>query len=221
MVIERRRREIGRFGVSTVVEDHAAASAAPPTVSSIVARHDVLIAIAIGGLLLAIGAGLLLATSDHLADPIVLGLQVVVIVMGWFSAALYWLARRPGNWLGLFLLALAVGHAAIAVLGVSQPQLRSTAVLADSALLFLVLSVVFAFPEGRIASRFEWVLLGALALERLESYVPSLLFSPVVFGSAPFAGCSASTSTPARVRPVQCDASAASRCGDCRLTWKA
>ena len=108
---------------------------------------------------------------------------------GWFDA----LANR----LGLFLLALAlaVGHAAIALLGVSQSQLRSTAVLADSALLFLVLSVVLAFPEGRIASRFEWVLLGVLALERLESYVPSSSTRRSSFGSAPFAGCSASTST--------------------------
>ena len=221
VVNERRRRELGRFGVSTVVEDHAAASAAPPTVSSVVAPHGVLIAIAIGGLLLAIGAGLLLATSDHLVDPIVLGLQVVVIVVGWFSAALYWLVRRPGNRLGLFLLALAVAHAAIALPGVSQPQLRSTAVLADSALLFLVLSVVFAFPEGRIASRFEWVRLGALALERLESCVPSLLFSPVVFGSAPFAGCSASPSAPAQVRPVQGDSERRIALRRCRLAWKA
>ena len=96
--------------MSTVVEDHAAASAAPPTVSSIVARRDVLIALAIGGLLVAIGAGLLLATSDHLVDPIAFGLHVAVMVVGWFSAALYWLVRRPGNRLGLFLLALAVAR---------------------------------------------------------------------------------------------------------------
>ena len=99
-VDERRRREIGRFGVSTVVEDHAAASAAPPTVSSIVARRGVLTALAIGGLLVAIGAGLLVATSDHLVEPIEWGL-IIAVVLGWFGAALYWLIRRPGNRLGL------------------------------------------------------------------------------------------------------------------------
>ena len=51
--------------------------------------------------------------------------------------------------------------------------------------------VVFAFPEGRIGSRFGWAILGAIALERLESYIPALLFSPVVNSSAPLAGCAA------------------------------
>ena len=34
--------------------------------------------------------------------------SVAVIIVGWFSAALYWLVRRPGNRLGLCVLALAV-----------------------------------------------------------------------------------------------------------------
>ena len=171
-VDERRRREIGRSGVSTVVEDHAVASAAPPAVSSIVARHDVLIAIAIGGLLVAIGAGLLVATSDHLVEPIEWGLMMAVRVLGWFSAALYWLIRRPGNQLGLFLLALAVAMAAASLQGATQPQLRSSGVLASSVVFLLAFSVLFAFPEGRIASRFAWALLGAMSLPILEFDVP-------------------------------------------------
>ena len=49
----------------------------------------------------------------------------------------------------------------------------------------------FAFPEGRIESRVGWALLGATALERLASYVPSLLFSPIVSGNFPQAACNA------------------------------
>ena len=162
-----------------------------PAKAMISVQRGSLAAVAAAGLLVAIGAGLLVATSDHLVDPIAFGLQVAVIVVGWFSAALYWLVRRPGNRLGLFLLALAVAHAAVSLLGASQPQLRSIGVLVDWSLLLLVFYVVFAFPEGRIASRFGWVLLGAISLERLESYVPSLLFAPVVNGNAPLAGCNA------------------------------
>ena len=175
--------------MSTAVAQHAAASVA--TFSSILARRGVLIALAVGGLLVAIGAGVLLATSDHLVDPTAFGLTVAVSVVGWSSAALYWLVRRPGNRLGLFLLAVAVCTAVLSLQGATQPHLHSIGVLADWLFVLLVFYVIFAFPEGRIESRVGWALLGATALERLETYVPSLLFSPVVDGNFPQAGCNA------------------------------
>ena len=154
-------------------------------------RRGSLAAFAAAGLLVAIGAGLLVATSDHLADPGAFGLVIAVMVLGWVSAALYWLVRRPGNRLGLFLLAVAVCTVLMSLQGATQPQLHSIGVLADWLLVLLWFYVVFAFPEGRVESRVGWALLGAIALERLESYVPSLLFSPVVNGNFPQAGCSA------------------------------
>ncbi len=177
--------------MSTVVEAHAAASRAPPTLSSFVARRGILTALAIGGLLVAIGAGLLVATSDHLVDPIAFGVQVAVMVVGWLSAALYWLVRRPGNRLGLLLLAVAACTAVMSLQGANEPHLRTIGVLADWVFVLLVFYVIFAFPAGRIQSRVAWALLGATALERLESYVPSLLFSPVVHPNLPLAACNA------------------------------
>ena len=177
--------------MSTVVEAHAAASIAPPTLSSLVVRRGVLIALAIGGLLVTIGAGLLVATSDHLVDPIAFGLQVAVMLVGWFSAALYWLVRRPGNRLGPWLLVVAVCTAVMSLEGATEPHLRSIGVLADWLFVVLVFYVIFAFPAGRIESRVGWALLGATALERLGSYVPSLLFAPVVHSQFPLAACNA------------------------------
>ena len=191
LVDERQRRETGRFGVSTVVGAPAVASAAPPTLSTFVGRRGVLTALAIGGLLVAIGAGLLVATSDHLVDPIGFGLWLAVTVVGWFGAALYWLVRRPGNRLGLVLLAVAVCTVVMSLQGANQPHLHGIGVLADWLFVLVVFYVVFAFPEGRIESRVGWALLGATALERLASYVPSLLFSPIVYGNFPQAACNA------------------------------
>ena len=51
-------------------------------------RRGVLIAFASAAVLVAIGAGLLLATSDHLVDPLAYGIQRAVIIVGWSSAAL-------------------------------------------------------------------------------------------------------------------------------------
>ena len=174
--------------MSTAVEKHPVASSG--IVSAIPARREVL-AFAIGGLLVAIGAGLLVATSDHLVDPTGFGMWLTVTVVGWFGAALYWLVRRPGNRLGLVFLAVAACTVVMSLQGATQPQLHDIGVLADWLFVLLVFYVVFAFPEGRIESRVGWALLGATALERLGSYVPSLLFSPIVYGNFPQAGCNA------------------------------
>ncbi len=169
----------------------SSSAATVPAKAMISVRRGSLAAFAAAGLLVAMGAGLLLATSDHLVDPVAFGLQVAVNVVGWFSAALYWLVRRPGNRLGFFLLALAVATTAISLQGATQPQLRSLGVLADWPLLLLVFYVIFAFPEGRVASRFGWALLGAISLATLASYPASLLFSPVVYGQLALSGCNA------------------------------
>ena len=190
-VDERRRRETGRFGVSTVVEAHAPASVVPRTVSTFVARRGVLTGLALGGPLVAIGAGLLIATSDHLVDPIGFGLWLAVTIVGWFGAALYWLVRRPGNRLGLVLLVVAGCTVVMSLQGATQQDLHDIGVLADWLFVLLVFYVVFAFPEGRIESRVGWALLGATALERLVSYIPSLLFSPIVESNFPSAACNA------------------------------
>ena len=84
-------------------------------------RRGSLAAFAAAGLLVAIGAGLLLATSDHLVDPIAYGIQRAVIIVGWSSAALYWLVRRPGNRLGLAFVALALASVVMSLQGASDP----------------------------------------------------------------------------------------------------
>jgi signal transduction histidine kinase len=64
-------------------------------------------------------------------------------------------------------------------------------VAADSAVFLLVYYVVFAFPSGRLTGRFEQAVLGAWGLYFLAAIVPWLLFTPVIAGGAPLAGCTA------------------------------
>jgi signal transduction histidine kinase len=173
--------------MSTVAAEQASVSAAH-IATTYFTRRSTLAAIAGASLLAAVGGGLLLATSDHLVDPVAYGIQVAVMVVGTVGAALHWLVRRPGNRLGIALLALAVATAAIALQGASNPLLHSTAVLVEPALFLLAYYVVFAFPDGR-AGRVEKLLLGALTLYFLVGFVPYMFFSPVVSGGAPLAGC--------------------------------
>jgi signal transduction histidine kinase len=169
----------------------AAERGAVPTIRTgapLLARRST--AIAIAGLVAAAGGGLLLATSDHLVDPITYGAQVAAMLVGTVAAAIYWLVWRPGNRLGSALLALAFATAVLSLQGAAQPLLHSIGVSADSAVFLLVYYVVFAFPDGRLA-RLEQVILGAWVLYFFTAIVPWLLFTPVISGGAPLAGCNA------------------------------
>lgn len=112
---------------SAIVAEHEAIQAVRAD-SPILARRNTVAAIAIAGLLAAVGGGLLLATSDHLVDPTTYGLQVVAMTVGAVAATLYWFVRRPGNRLGFALLALAVATAVISLQGATQPLLHSIGV---------------------------------------------------------------------------------------------
>ena len=70
---------------------------------TVLADPAVRMAIAASGLAAAVAGGLLLATSDHLVDPVAFGLQVAVMVVGAVQRRRsVWLVRRPvSNRLGL------------------------------------------------------------------------------------------------------------------------
>jgi signal transduction histidine kinase len=173
--------------MSTVVAGQGSIPAVPAG-AAIPARRAAVRSLAIAGLLAAVGGGILLATSGHLADPTDYAIQVTAMVAGTVAAALYWLVRRPGNSLGFALVALAVATATVSLQGATQPLLHSIGVAADSAVFLLAYYVVFAFPDGRVA-RLEQVILGAWVLYFFTAVVPWLLFTPVIYGSAPLAGC--------------------------------
>ena len=148
-------------------------------------------AIALGGLVAAVGGGLLLATSDHLVDPVAFGTQLCLMVIGTVAAALVWIKRRPENRVGPLLLAFAFVTAGLALEGADDEILHSLGVALEPLFFLLAYLVVFAFPEGR-TGRAERLLLAGMALYFLVAFVPWLFFSPVVSGGGPLFGCNAS-----------------------------
>lgn len=142
-------------------------------------------------LLAGVGGWLLVATSEHLGRPVEYGLLVANVILSTFAAAIYWLVRRPGNRVGLLLLALAVAYTGISLQGAGNPLLHSIGVLFDAIVFFLAYFVVFAFPEGRLNRPLDRLLIAAVSVFLLVSFLPWFLFSPVVFGGAPLAVCNA------------------------------
>jgi hypothetical protein len=180
--------------VSTIVAEQGSAPALP-TVWAVLARPSARAAIAVAGLLIAAGGFLLVATSDHLVEPVAYGLQIAIMVVGTVGAALCWLVRRPGNRLALWLLALAVATAVLALQGAADPLLHSLGVLVEPVFFVLAYYVVFAFPEGRLTRRPEQALLVGYTLYFLVGFVPYMFFSPLVSGGSPRAGCTAACPT--------------------------
>ena len=72
------------------------------------------------------------------------------MVVGAVAAGLVWLRRRPGNRVGLQLLALALVTAVVALQGADSEYLHSVGVLVEPVFFLLGYVVVFAFPEGRL-----------------------------------------------------------------------
>jgi signal transduction histidine kinase len=163
----------------------------PVGVAAMVARREVIAAVAIAGLVVGVSGGVLLGTSGHLVRPVAYGLQLSVIVVGTVGVALYWAVRRPGNRIALLLLAYAAGVAGISLQGAANPLVHSVGVLFEVPLFLLGYYIVFAFPEGRMSGALEKVLLAAAAWALLVSFLPRFFFSPVVSGAAPLAGCNA------------------------------
>jgi signal transduction histidine kinase len=175
--------------VSTAIAPTAAAT--PSVQEAVLARRRVLVVVATLGLLTGVGGFILVATSDHLVRPLAYGLLVANVVVGTVGVALYWLVRRPGNRVGLLLLALGVAYAGISLQGAGNPFAHSIGVLFDAVVFALTYYVVFAFPEGKLTHRIERLLLAATVLVLLVSFIPWFFFSPVVSGGAPLATCTA------------------------------
>ena len=161
----------------------------PSASRPLLANPRVQLAIAVGGLLLAVGGGLLLATSDFLVDPVAYGIQTGVMIFGAVLAGLVWVRRRPGNRVGPLLLAMALVTAVVPLQGVDSAYLHSVGVLVEPVYFLLTYVVVFAFPQGERIGRAERLILAAITLYFMVGFVPWMFFSPVVPGGAPLAGC--------------------------------
>jgi signal transduction histidine kinase len=146
-------------------------------------------AIAVAGAGAAVAGGLLLGTSGFLVDARAYGLQTAFMIAATVAAALVWLHRRPGNGVGVLLLALALATAVIPLQGADDPYLHSLGVVIEPVFFLLGYLVVFAFPQGRLTGIPERMILAGMTLYFMVAFVPWFFFSPVVGGGAPLAGC--------------------------------
>jgi signal transduction histidine kinase len=145
--------------------------------------------VATAGLLAGVGGFLLVATSNHLVDPVAYGLLVADVVVGSVGVAVYWLVRRPGNRTARILLGISVAAAGVSLQGATNPLLHSIGVLFDPVVFCLAYYAVFAYPYGRLTEPLDRALAVAPVVVTLSSFLPWFFFSPVVAGTNPLARC--------------------------------
>ena len=147
--------------------------------------------LAVIGAALGIAGATLVATSDHFARPGAYGLFIANLVVGQFLVAFYWLRQRPGDRIGLLLLALGYVNLGMALQGASSGLLRSIGLLFEPLVVTLAFYVVFAFPTGRLTHGLDRIVITGVAMIALWGALPFLLFSPVVWGAIHLGACNA------------------------------
>jgi signal transduction histidine kinase len=149
------------------------------------------VAVAAVGAALGAGAFALVVTSDHLLHPVAYAIELVEVVIASAAVGAYWLVKRPGNRTALLLFIAAGFTLGLSLQGASSPLLHSIGVLCDAPFFVLGYWIVFVFPEGRLSTLADRVLVAGTAGLLLISFVPWFFFSPYVSGGAPLAGCNA------------------------------
>jgi signal transduction histidine kinase len=128
-------------------------------------------------------------TSDHLQRPVEAGLYWSYLTAATMATGVIWWRRRPASRFGPLLVAYGVLAWIVSWEASDSPVMFSIGVLAEAPAWLLTIYVFLAFPLGRIEPRVARWLMWCLGLGALFTFLPWLLFSPVISGAGPLLRC--------------------------------
>ena len=150
-------------------------------------RAAVGIAAATGGM--AASAFWIGITSDHLPHRVATSAYSAYLVLAFMLIGLYWWLRRPASRFGGLLMAFGVAAWVYSWESSDTPLLFDLAVFSEGPLTFLTFYLFLAFPTGRLTTRAEKALMGALGVSLLVFFGLWACLTPVLVGGGPLAGC--------------------------------
>jgi len=143
-------------------------------------RDPVLAAAAVGVAAAAsVGAAYVLATSDHTADPGVTAALTVITANAFVLAGLVAWWRRPDNRIGPLMVLTGFFWFLSALPGSSVGVLFTAGYATGSWAKAVFTQTVLAYPDGRLHSRLERVLVIALYVDVVAGQFVTLTFTPV------------------------------------------
>jgi signal transduction histidine kinase len=131
----------------------------------------------------------LVATSPHLQRPGIYATYLGYLVASPVVIGLLWWRRRPASRFGPLLVVFGFCVWPIALQGSDWPLLFNLGVLAEGLAIFVNFYLLLAFPTGRLEGRVDRILLWVFALAIGGFFLFWALFSPVLSGGGPLAGC--------------------------------
>ncbi|HSC51486.1 MAG TPA: ATP-binding protein [Gaiellaceae bacterium] len=132
-------------------------------------------AIAIAG---AVVAFAITVRADFLAHPGWLAVQKADFILGPIGVGLYWHHRRPHNRLGLLLIAYGLVSIPYVLESISWPWLFTSGTMAEAAMIPLSITLVLAFPSGRLDGLPERSIIAGALVGYTLPYLVWLLASP-------------------------------------------
>ena len=126
-------------------------------------------------LLGAAGAVWLIADSDHTEDKLAIGLIAVTGCLSFVLSGLVALWRRPDNRTGYLLVATGVLWLLASLTTANNPWLFTLGFLVNSAAFGAFAHLILAFPSGRLATRFERLLVATIWFDLLVPAAALLL----------------------------------------------
>ena len=132
----------------------------------------------LGALLAAALAMWLTLHAGFLAHPGWLAVQKADFILGPIGVGLYWHHRRPHNRLGFLLIAYGLAAIPYVLESVSSPWLFTVGTMAEALIIPLSITLVLAFPSGRLDRLPERLIIAGALLGYTLPYVVWLLTSP-------------------------------------------
>jgi signal transduction histidine kinase len=117
--------------------------------------------------------------AGFLEHPGWLAVQKADFILGPIGVGLYWHHRRPHNRLGLLLIAYGLVCIPYVLESISSPWLFTTGTMAEAAIIPLSITLVLAFPSGRLDGLAERVIIACAVLGYTLPYLVWLLASPL------------------------------------------
>src|SRR4051794_35578909 len=113
--------------------------------------------------------------GSEVANPLSDAFLAAYLIGTPMLVGLHWWRRRPGNPIGMLLIALGLCFWLVFLRGTDAPLLRNVGVLAEGPLLFLIAYLTLVFPTGRLAG---W---GERAIASLAAVAAVLIVATALF----------------------------------------
>jgi signal transduction histidine kinase len=128
-------------------------------------------------------------TSDHLDRPAATALYKAYLSAAPMLVGLVWWRRRPNSRFGPLLVALGVCGWGLALQSANAPGLYAFGVAFDLPFIVLNFGLCLAFPQGRLGSTLDRILVAVFALAIAQFFVAWYLLAPWVQGGGPLSQC--------------------------------